>query len=83
MHCGLRQPASPARCASRFVVVYAAPSLEVGVSALALPIEPHTLVVALCLRLADSNPRGRCAAVAASVLLYSMPVLPTPVYLAR
>jgi hypothetical protein len=50
----------------------------------ALPVEPRTphpgLVVALCLRLAVSVSRGRCAAVAPSVLLYPMPVLPIPAH---
>jgi hypothetical protein len=42
--------ASPARCTSHLIVVRAVPSAKIS----ALPIEPHTLVVALCLRLFQS-----------------------------
>jgi hypothetical protein len=38
----------------------------------ALPIETHTLVLALCLRLAVSISRGRCAAVTFPIVLYPL-----------
>jgi hypothetical protein len=46
------------------IAVWAVPSARIS----APPIEPHALVVALCLRLAVSISRGRCAAVASSIL---------------
>jgi hypothetical protein len=43
--------ASPSWCTSHCVVVEAVPSAKIS----ALPIEPHTLVAALCLRLDSSS----------------------------
>jgi hypothetical protein len=60
-----------------FVVVQAAPSAKIS----ALPIEPHALVVALCLRLAVSISRGarggRCSSFPPPFyFIQAMPVLP-------